>query len=65
MKVLTAFLDKIPAATVTHIGGIVIALIAYLNHDLSVFQALAAVGIVGIGAGQLGVARNGAGRGVK
>lgn len=60
-----SILDKLPAATLTHIGGIVIATIAYLNGDLSVFQALAAVGIVGIGAGQLGVARNGSGRGLK
>lgn len=58
------FLNKLPAATLTHLGGIVIALIAYLNGDLTVFQALAAVGIVGVGAGQLGTARNGAGRGV-
>lgn len=65
MAAIEKFLDNIPAATITHIGGIVIATIAYLNGDLSVFQALAAVGIVGVGAGQLGVARNGAGRGVK
>jgi hypothetical protein len=65
MKALEAFIDHLPAATLTHIGGIVIALVGYLNGDLSVFQALAAVGIVGVGAGQLGVARNGAGRGLK
>jgi hypothetical protein len=60
-----SLLDNLPVGTLTHIGGIVLALIAYLNHDLSVFQALAAVGIVGVGSGQIGVARNGAGRGTK
>lgn len=60
-----SFLDHIPLATITHIGGGIIALIAYLNGDLDVFQALAVWGIVGVGAGQLGVARNGSGRGVK
>jgi hypothetical protein len=58
-------IDHLPVATLTHIAGVVIALVAYLNHDLTVFQALAAVGVVGIGAGQIGVARNGAGRGTK
>jgi hypothetical protein len=61
MKVL----DNLPLATITHVGGGAVALIAYLNGDLSVFQALAVFGIVGVGAGQLGVARNGAGRGLK
>jgi hypothetical protein len=65
MKILTDWLDHIPLGTVTHIGGGVIALIAYLNGDLSVFEALAVWGIVGVGAGQIGVARNGSGRGVK
>lgn len=58
-------LDNVPVATLSFIAGAAVALIGYLNHDLSVFQALAAVGIVGFGGGKIGEARNGAGRGVK
>ena len=58
-------LDHVPLATLYSIAAVVIAVIAYLNHDLSVFQALAAVGITHFGAGKLGEARNGAGRGLR
>lgn len=58
-------LGDLPIATISQVGGGIVALIAYLNGDLSVAEALAAWGIVGIGAGQLGVARNGSGRGVR
>ena len=58
-------LDRIPLATVMTVGGGILALLGYLNKDLSIFEALAAWGIVGVGAGQVGEARNNAGRGVK
>lgn len=59
------FLDHLPLATIMTLGGGVVALIAYLNGDLGAAEALAVWGVVGVGAGQVGVARNGAGRGVK
>lgn len=58
-------LDEIPLATLTAIGGGVLALIGYLNHDLSIFEALAAWGITSAGGGGVGIARNQAGRGLK
>lgn len=58
-------LDKVPLATVLAIGGAALAFIAYLNGDLTVFEALGVFGLNTLGAGQLGQARNGAGRGVK
>jgi hypothetical protein len=39
--------------------------IAYISNDLSVKGALEALGYVGVGTGVLGVARNGAGRGLR
>lgn len=60
-----SFLDKLPLATVMTLGGGVLALIGYLNQDLTIFKALAAWGIVGVGGGQVGEARNGAGRGIR
>jgi hypothetical protein len=60
-----SFLDHLPLATVMTIGGGIVALIGYLNGDLTVLEALAAWGVVGIGGGQVGVARNGAGRGLR
>lgn len=59
------FLDDVPLATLTAIGGGVLALIGYLNHDLSIFDALAAWGITSAGGGAVGHARNQAGRGLK
>lgn len=58
-------LDRLPLATVMTVGGGILALIGYLNKDISIFEALAAWGIVGVGGGQVGEARNGAGRGLK
>jgi hypothetical protein len=60
-----SILDKLPLATLTAIGGGILALIGYLNHDLTIFQALAAWGITSAGGGAVGHARNGAGRGLK
>jgi hypothetical protein len=59
------FLADLPLATIMTIGSGILSLIAYLNGDLNVTQALAAWGIVGVGAGQVGQARNGSGRGLK
>lgn len=58
-------LDKIPVATYQFLAGLIIAIIAYVSKDLTVLQAFAAVGANTLGAGALGIARNGAGRGVK
>jgi hypothetical protein len=58
-------LDELPLATITALGGGVLALIGYLNGDLSIFEALAAWGITSAGGGGVGVARNQAGRGLK
>jgi len=60
-----AFLDELPLATIMTLGGGIVALIAYLQGDLSVLEALAAWGVVGVGGGQVGVARNQAGRGLR
>lgn len=60
-----SFLDDIPLGTVTAIGGGILALIGYLNHDISIFEALAAWGITSAGGGGIGVARNQAGRGIR
>jgi hypothetical protein len=58
-------LDNVPVATLSFIAGAVVAVIGYISNDLTVFQALAAVGIVGFGGGKIGEARNGAGRGLR
>lgn len=58
-------LDDVPIATIQVLAGIVLAVLAYINNDLTVFQAFVAVGANGVGAGVLGHARNGAGRGVR
>lgn len=58
-------LDELPVGTLTALGGGILALIGYLNHDITIFQALAAWGITSAGGGGIGVARNGSGRGLK
>lgn len=60
-----SFLDKVPVATLQTIAGIALAVIAYVSKDISIFQAFVAVGANTAGAGLVGHARNGAGRGVK
>lgn len=60
-----SFLDDIPLATFQAVAGFVLAIVAYVNGDLSVLQAFAAVGANTAGAGVLGHARNGAGRGTR
>jgi hypothetical protein len=63
--IVKTLIDKLPVATVIAYVGAAIALIGYLNGDLTVFEALAAVGITNFGAGKLGQARNEAGRGLR
>jgi len=60
-----SFLDNVPVATLQTVAGIVLAIIAYVSKDISIFQAFVAVGANTAGAGLIGHARNGAGRGVK
>lgn len=58
-------LDKLPVATLTFLAGLVVIIIGMLNGELGVSEALHDLGYVGVGAGVLGHARNGAGRGMK
>ena len=60
-----SFLDDVPMATIQALAGIVLAVIAYVSNDISIFQAFVAVGANTAGAGAIGVARNQAGRGIK
>jgi len=60
-----SILDDVPIATLQAIAGLVLAIIAYVSKDISITQAFFAVGANTAGAGVLGQARNGAGRGVK
>lgn len=59
------FLDDLPMATLVSIASIVIIVIAYVSNDLSVGDALLALGASLGGAGVLGHARNGANRGMR
>lgn len=59
------FLDDLPLSTLMSIGAAILAFVAYLNNDLSVFEALAAFGITTGGAGVLGKARADSGKGVR
>jgi Na+/H+ antiporter NhaD/arsenite permease-like protein len=59
------FLDDVPLATLTFIAGLVVIVVAMVNNDLSVDDALKAVGALGLGSGGIGLARSSAGRGLK
>lgn len=58
-------LDDLPMATLIAIAGIALAIIGYISNDLTIFEAMAAAGITSGGAGAIGHARNGAGRGLR
>lgn len=58
-------IDKIPMATVISLASIIIVIIGYISNDLTVEQALVAIGASLGGAGALGFARNGSGRGMR
>lgn len=55
----------LPHATLLTYAAIVLSVIGYLNDTLTLEQAFVASGVGTAGAGVLGVARNGSGRGVK
>jgi hypothetical protein len=59
------FLDKLPLATITFLTGTTLTVVAYLSNDLTIFEAFACLGFSGGGAGAIGIARNGAGRGLR
>lgn len=57
--------DKLPLATIIALIGAIGALIALITGELTYLEFAAAVGITSGGAGLLGHARNGAGRGLR
>lgn len=59
------FLNDLPLATLTFLAGIVIVVVACIRNDISVEEGLKLIGYVGVGAGVVGHARNGAGRGMR
>lgn len=58
-------LDDLPIATLISIASIILAVIAYVNGDLSIEEAFLAVGAATGGSGVLGVARAQSGKGVR
>jgi hypothetical protein len=60
-----AGLTHIPVATIIGIAGSIVVLVNYIEGNLDVQQFAVSIGAVNAGAGVLGHARNGAGRGVK
>ncbi len=60
-----SILDRIPLATVVALAGIVGAIIALANGSIDFEQFMVSIGAVTGGAGVLGHARNGAGRGTR
>lgn len=64
MQIFERFLD-LPHATLLTYAAIVLSVIGYLQGTLTLEQAFVASGIGTAGAGVLGVARNGSGRGLK
>lgn len=63
-QLIEKFFD-LPHATLLTYVAIALSVIGYLNGTLTLEQAFVASGVGTAGAGVLGVARNGAGRGVK
>jgi hypothetical protein len=62
--IVTKILD-LPHATLLTYAAIALSLIGYLNGTLTLEQAFITSGVGTAGAGALGIARNGSGRGVK
>lgn len=58
-------LDNVPVATLTFLVSVALVVIAYISNDLSIEDAFVCLGLAGGGAGAIGHARNGAGRGVR
>lgn len=61
MKVL----DNIPLASLVFVVGCALTVIAYLNGELTVFEAFAALGFTGVGTGAIGKARADSGKGTR
>jgi len=57
-------INKTPMATIITLAGIVCIVISLVSGALTIDQALVALGAIAGGSGVLGVARNGAGRGL-
>jgi hypothetical protein len=64
MNVLEKLMD-LPHATLLAYAAIILSVIGYLQGSLTLEQAFITSGVGTAGAGGLGIARNGSGRGVK
>jgi hypothetical protein len=60
-----SFLDDLPMATVLALAGVIVTIIAYVSNDISFETAMVSLGAELGGAGVIGHARNGAGRGMR
>ena len=58
-------LDRLPMATLISVASIVIIVIAYISDDLSIQDALIALGASVGGSGVLGIARAQSGKGIR
>lgn len=58
-------LDDLPIATLISIVAVVVVVIGYIRNDLTIEEALVALGAATGGAGVLGVARAQSGKGVR
>lgn len=59
------FLDDVPLATFLSVAVLVVVVIGYLSNDLTLEETLLYFGVGTAGAGAIGHARNGAGRGMR
>jgi hypothetical protein len=64
-SVIKLLIDKLPVATLMAYAAVVVCVVAYLNGDITVTEALVGLGVTSFGAGKLGQARNEAGRGLR
>lgn len=58
-------LDNLPIATILSLVAVVVVVIGYIRNDLTIEEALVALGAATGGAGVLGVARAQSGKGVR
>ena len=58
-------LDNLPIATILSLVAVVVVVIGYIRNDLTIGEALVALGAATGGAGVLGVARAQSGKGVR
>jgi hypothetical protein len=58
-------LDNLPIATILSLVAVVVVVIGYIRNDLTLEEALVALGAATGGAGVLGVARAQSGKGVR